>query len=94
MPRIEWSVDAVARLDHLIRAYSLPVGTKQRVRRSLFPLQRFPLLGAVLRDEAPAVRFLLGPWRWMIVVYAYLEDDERVVVLAVEDARSSSASRS
>jgi hypothetical protein len=30
-----------------------------------------------------------GPWRWMIFVCVYLEDEDRVAVVSVHDARSS-----
>jgi len=36
----------------------------------------------------------LGPWRWMLVVYVYFEDDDRVVIVTIQDARSSRAARS
>jgi hypothetical protein len=37
------------------------------------------------------MRFLLGPWRWMLLVYEYRPDDDRVIVVTNQDARSSSA---
>lgn len=37
------------------------------------------------------MRFLLGPWRWMLIVYEYIELDDRVVVVTIQDARTSSA---
>ena len=48
-------------------------------------------MGSPLRDRWDGFRFLLGPWRWMLIVYIYLEAQERVVVVTVQDARSSSA---
>ena len=59
--------------------------------RVLRPLARFPEMGAALGPGAPSpgLRFLLGPWRWMLIVYSVLED--RVVVVAIEDARNSNA---
>ena len=35
------------------------------------------------------MRFLLGPWRWMLLIYVVL--DERVVVVTIQDARASAA---
>lgn len=40
------------------------------------------------------MRFLLGPWRWMLLVYEYDEAADRVVILTIHDARSSSAATS
>ena len=48
-----------------------------------------------LRDirsvAASADRFVVGPWRWMIVVYAFDEADDRVAILTIQDARSARA---
>ncbi|MGH2378053.1 MAG: type II toxin-antitoxin system RelE family toxin [Candidatus Limnocylindria bacterium] len=91
MPRVELTATATADLDRLIRTHSLPADTKRRVRRSLTPLRRFPRLGPALTGRWRAFRFLLGPWRWMLIVYVFLEDDDRVVVVTIQDARSSAA---
>jgi plasmid stabilization system protein ParE len=69
----------------------LPADTKARVKRSLQPLQRFPLLGTVLGGRWSDFRFVLGPWRWMVIVYAHLEEEDRVVVVTIQDGRSSRA---
>jgi hypothetical protein len=53
------------------------------------PPQRFPRLGPFLDPATPEVRFLLGPWRWLVIVYAYREADDLVAVLAFEDGRSA-----
>ena len=34
---------------------------------------------------------MLGPWRWMLLVYVILEPGDRVVVVTIQDARSSAA---
>ncbi len=91
MPRVELTAVAVADLDRLIRTHSLPTETKRRVRRSLAPLRRFPRLGPELSGRWRGFRFLLGPWRWMVIVYVFLEDDDRVVVVTIQDGRSSKA---
>ncbi len=70
---------------------SLPADTRGRVRRSLRPLTEFPRLGPELTGRWQGTRLLLGPWRWMVLVYEYIEAQDRVVVLTVQDARSSSA---
>ena len=36
-------------------------------------------------------RFLLGPWRWMLIVYEYFESEDRVVIVTIQDGRSSAA---
>ena len=91
MARLEWSEQALRSLDRLILTHSLPADTRARVEHSLRHLRRFPRIGRALGDRCPDARFLLGPWRWMIVVYAYFEDEDRVVVVAVEDGRSSTS---
>jgi plasmid stabilization system protein ParE len=92
--RVQLAKSAADGLDRLIRSHSLPKDTKQRLKRSLRPLGRFPRLGSELAGRWSGFRFVLGPWRWMIVVYAYIEEDERVVIVTIQDARSSLAVRS
>lgn len=89
MARVELSAAAVEDLDKLIRSHSLPQDTKERFKRSVKPLERFPLLGAALEGRWAGFRFILGPWRWMIVVYVYLEREDRVVIVTIQDGRSS-----
>ena len=90
MARVELAAVAVEDLERLIRSHSLPSDTWERLKRSMAPLARFPLLGASLEGRWSGFRFLLGPWRWMILVYVYLEDDDRVVIVTIQDGRSSS----
>lgn len=75
----------------MIRTHSLPADTGARVARSLRPLTSFPLLGAALEGRWEGFRFVLGPWRWMIVVYVVDDALERVSVVTIQDARSSGA---
>ena len=89
MTRVELAAAAAEDLDRLILTHSLPANTKGRVQRTLRPLERFPLLGAELGGRWTNFRFVLGPWRWMVVVYAYLEDQDRIVVVTIQDGRSS-----
>lgn len=91
MARVELAETAVRDLERLIATHSLPADTKRRVRRSLRPLQQFPLIGAKLTGRWEGLRFILGPWRWFLIVYAVLDDESRVVVVTMQDARSSQA---
>jgi hypothetical protein len=87
--RVELSEAALDDLATLINTHSLPADTRERVARSLRPLERFPRLGAMLGGRWEDLRFLLGPWRWMILVYAFLEEENRIVVVTIQDGRSS-----
>ena len=91
MARVEIASAAVEDLDRLIAALSLPADTRARVRTSLSPLARFPSLGVELTGRWQGLRFLLGPWRWMLLVYEHIEAEDRIVVVTIQDARSSSA---
>lgn len=91
MARVELAAAAVAELDRLIRTHSLPADTKRRVRRALAPLRRFPRLGPELGGRWRGFRFLMGPWRWLLIVYVLIEDDDRLVVVTIQDGRSSAA---
>jgi len=82
---------AMDELETLIRTHSLPADTKQRVQASLRPLERFPRVGPELSGRYSGLRFLLGPWRWLLLVYTLDEANDRVTVVSVQDARSSGA---
>lgn len=91
MARVELAAAAVEDLRVLIRTHSLPPDTPARVARSLRPLERVPLIGPQLTGRWEGFRFLLGPWRWMLLVYVVLDAEDRVVVVTIQDARSSAA---
>jgi hypothetical protein len=88
---VELALAAVEDLDTLIRTHSLPADTRARVARSLRGLQQYPLMGPALSGGWEGFRFLLGPWRWMLLVYVFIEAEDRVVVVTIQDARSSTA---
>ena len=49
-------------------------------------------LGVLLEEPGwEGFRFILGPWRWMVIVYDYYEDEDVAVVATVQDGRSSTA---
>jgi plasmid stabilization system protein ParE len=91
VPRVELARAAVEDLDALIRTQNLPPDTRARVARSLRGLEQFPLMGPALTGRWQGLRFVLGPWRWMLLVYVHLVEDDRVVVVTVQDARTSAA---
>jgi hypothetical protein len=91
--RVELALAAVEDLDTLIRTHSLPPDTRARVARSLHGLQHYPHMGHALSGRWEGLRFVLGPWRWMLLVYVFIEPEDRVVVVTVQDARSSAAAR-
>jgi plasmid stabilization system protein ParE len=78
----------------LIETHSLPASTLERVRRSMESLSQFPLLGAPLAGRWRDFRFVLGPWRWMLIVYRYDEALDQVAVVTIQDARSARAATS
>lgn len=91
MARVELSSIAVEDLDRLIVTHSLPDDTKARVKRSIRPLERFPRLGRELDGRWSGFRFVLGPWRWLLILYAYQEPEDVVLVVSIQDARSFAA---
>ena len=94
MARVELAASAVADLEQLVWTHSLPADTKARVKRSLRLLQRFPRMGSELPGRWQGFRFILGPWRWMLIVYLHESDADRVVVVTIQDGRSSTAATS
>lgn len=91
MAEIIVSPEASDALNRLMRAYNLPADTNDRFKRSVDPLGRFPLMGRALERELEGKRFVLGPWRWMVIVYRYKEETDEVLILTVEDGRTSQA---
>ncbi|MGA8364218.1 MAG: hypothetical protein WB709_06830 [Solirubrobacteraceae bacterium] len=91
MARVELARVVVEDLDTLIRTHSLPADTRARVARSLRSLERFPLMGPALGGRWEGFRLLLGPWRWLLLVYVFVESEDRVVVVTVQDGRSVEA---
>jgi hypothetical protein len=83
--RVELSAAAVRDLEELIVTHSLPQETRERVKRSL--LERFPLLGRELTGRWTGLRVLLGPWRWLLLVYVLVAAEDRVVVVTIQDVR-------
>ncbi len=89
MAQVELARAAVEDLDRLVVTHSLPHDTRQRVRKALEPLRQFPRLGPELTGRWEGFRFILGPWRWMLLVYTFDEADDRVVIVTIQDASTS-----
>jgi plasmid stabilization system protein ParE len=93
LARVVLTPRAVADLRELVETVGLPPTTNARVQRSLRILEQFPLAGRALTGRWEGMRFLIGPWPWMILVYVHDEADDVVSVVAVHDRRSASAAR-
>lgn len=91
MPKIEVTRLARDELRELIKTRELPADTGDRVSRMLLMLEEFPRAGKQLSGVWRDCRALVGPWGWLIVVYMYIEAEDRVVVIAFHDARMSDA---
>lgn len=88
---IEVTRRARVELHALIETRHLPADTRERVSRSLLTLEEFPRAGKRLSGVWRDCRALIGPWGWLIVVYMYIEAEDRVVIIAFHDARTSDA---
>lgn len=91
MARVVVADAAASDLRNLIRTHRLPDAAAERVQRSLRPLADFPELGPELGGSFAPRRFLLGPWRWMILVYRFDPDRDLVAILAIVDGRTSTS---
>lgn len=91
MPTIEVTRQARDELRELIKIRQLPPDTRKRVSRVLLTLEEFPRAGKQLFGVWRDCRALIGSWGWLIVVYMYIEAEDRVVVIAFHDARTSAA---
>jgi plasmid stabilization system protein ParE len=92
--QVEIARAAVADLQRLVLTHSLPSDTPRRVRGSLRPLERFPRIGPELTGRWEGFRFILGPWRWMLLVYILDESRDLVTIVTIQDARTSRAATS
>jgi plasmid stabilization system protein ParE len=91
MTVVEVTRQAREELRELIETLQLPADTGHRVSRSLVILGEFPRAGKQLSGVWRDCRALIGPWGWLIVVYMHIEAEDRAVVIAFHDARSSNA---
>lgn len=91
MAAIEVTRLARDELRELIETRQLPSDTRERISRSLLTLEEFPRAGKRLSGVWRDCRALIGPWGWLIVVYMYVEAEDRIVVIAFHDARTSDA---
>ena len=89
--RVILTPTAQADLDRLIRSHSLPGSTRARLQRSLAPLAHFPAVGPRLTGSWARSRFVLGPWRWMVVVYDHDEAEDIVWIVTIVDGRSAAS---
>lgn len=81
-------------VDEAISRLSLAADTWSRIVHSLRVLETFPLSGPQLGGRWAPARFVLGPWSWMLLLYIYDEDSDRVFIVSMSDARSAAAPRS
>lgn len=88
MARVVVVPAAAEDLARLIVTHSLPADTNERVKRSLRPLSDFPLLGAPFEGRWEEFRFILGPWRWLLILYAHAREQDVVSVVGFEDGRA------
>lgn len=94
MARVVIAPAAAGDLDLLIRELELPRDTRSRVRTRLGQLAAFPESGEALTGRWRGFRYILGPWRWMLIVFAYDEDSDQVSVVTVQDARAARSATS
>jgi len=86
-PQAQRDVEAAA------AALELPGDRWARIARSLRVLKTFPLAGPKLEGRWAPLRFVLGPWPWMILLYRYDRSSDKVFVIAMHDARSANSAK-
>lgn len=94
MPTVLVSPRARRNLERLILTHSLPASTVGQFTASIEPLAAFPSIGAPLGGRWSRYRFILGPWRWMLIVYEHRPEQDVIGIVTVQDARSSTAATS
>jgi plasmid stabilization system protein ParE len=78
-------------VDEAIPNLHLPDDTWSRIARSLKVLETFPEAGPQLTGRRASIRFILGPWSWMILLYRYEESSDRAYLVAMHDARTATS---
>lgn len=94
MATVELSAAALQDLDDLIESRSLPTDAHERVKRRLEVLEAFPRIGRRLEGRWHSYWVLIGPWRWMLFVYVLLDEEDRALIVTIQDARTADAATS
>jgi len=81
-------------LELLIHKLELPLDTRLRVRARLTQLAEFPESGEPLAGRWQGFRYILGPWRWMLILFAYDAEADQVSVVTIQDSRTARAATS
>jgi plasmid stabilization system protein ParE len=87
--RVVVAPTAVADLDKLIRVLQLPAETRSRVRARLRQLADFPESGEQLTGRWKGFRFILGPWRWMLILYDFDATADQVSIVTIQYSRAA-----
>jgi plasmid stabilization system protein ParE len=80
-------------IEAAISALELPADSWGRIAVSLRVLETFPLAGPQLEGRWAPLRSIVGPWRWMILLYRFEQSSDQVFVIAMHDARSAGSAR-
>lgn len=94
MTQIRVTEEARRNLEELIEVLDLPDDTRPRVRDCLRTLIVAPESGRGLLPPFAPARWVIGPWRWMILVYLYDDATDVATVIAIQDGRSRDAASS
>lgn len=94
MARVFVAPAANADLNDLTSALGLPRNTRARVKRRLGQLADFPQRGEELTGRWEGFRYILGPWPWMLIIYAFDAKANHVNVVTIQDSRSAHAATS
>ena len=93
MARVVVAPSARDDLTDLMDVLKLPQDTRMRVRQRIGPLAESPESGTALTGRWQGYRFILGPWDWMLIIYAYDAAENQVGVVTIQDSRSGSSAR-
>ncbi len=94
MARVFVTPTAADDLQALINELHLPEDTRSRVRSRLGQLAQFPESGEELTGRWQGFRYILGPWRWMLIVFVYDKAADQVDVVTIQDSRAGRSAKS
>jgi hypothetical protein len=94
MAKVVVAPTAAEDVKRLIDKLHLPRDTRSRVRDRLSQLARFPESGEELTGRWRGFRYILGPWRWMLIVFAYDPGADQIYVVTIQDSRTAESVKS
>lgn len=94
MAKVFVTPTAAGDLQALINELHLPGDMRARVRSRLGQLAQFPERGEELTGRWQGFRYILGPWRWMLILFVYDNAADQIDVVTIQDPCTGASTKS